>query len=74
MTRAKKKLKPMSQPIHFGNGFYIEVRDKGKVKGGVRIKCEDKADMMKRVQMYERNNKSVGILGEMRDGVWLDKK
>ena len=70
----KKSLgKITEKPITFGDGFYIEVRDKGKVKGGVKIKCDGYDDMLKRAKMYSFN-KSVSMLGELKAGKWLNKK
>jgi hypothetical protein len=65
--------RPPSKPVRLKDGFYIEVRNKGSKTGGVKIRRDNKAQLEQTIKDYERT-KDVIVLGESRNGKWVDKK
>jgi hypothetical protein len=63
--------RPPTRPKKLRDGFYIEVRRKGE-KSGIKIYRDTKTKMM---QAYEEFNKfkDVVILGEMKNGKWIEE-
>jgi hypothetical protein len=62
--------RPPTRPKKLRDGFYIDVRRKGD-KSGIKIYRESRDKM---IQAYEEFNKykEVVILGEMKNGKWID--
>lgn len=63
--------KPIAVKKKLKNGFYFEVRNKGS-RSGVIIRRETKDLMSRAVQIYKRT-KDVIILGNSKDGIWVNK-
>lgn len=64
--------RPATRPKKYRDGFYIEVKNKGE-KSGIVIVRNTKEEMLKAVSDYSRT-KEVSILGESRNGKWIDQK
>lgn len=60
-----------TQLTKFIDGFYIEIRNRG-AKSGMKIRRESKMAMIQAGKDYERNQ-DVVILGEYKDGKWLNE-
>ena len=65
--------RPPTKPIKLKDGYYIEVRNKGAKTGGIKIRRETKAQLEQTIKDYQRT-KDVIVLGESRNGKWVDKK
>jgi len=65
--------RPPTKPIKLKDGFYIEVRNKGAKTGGIKIRRETKAQLEQTIKDYQRT-KDVIVLGESKNGKWIDKK
>ena len=65
--------RPPTKPLKLKDGFYIEVRNKGSKTGGVKVRRDTRAQMEQTIKDYQRS-KDVTILGESKNGKWLDKK
>lgn len=65
--------RPPTKPIKLKDGFYIEVRNKGAKTGGIKIRRETKAQLEQTIKDYQRT-KDVVVLGESKNGKWVDKK
>ena len=65
--------RPPTKPIKLKDGYYIEVRNKGAKTGGIKIRRETKAQLEQTIKDYQRT-KDVIVLGESKNGKWLDKK
>lgn len=63
--------RPPSRPIKFRDGFYIEIRNKGK-NTGIKIHRSTREHMLRTIKEYELS-KDVLILGESKNGKWVDK-
>lgn len=63
--------RPPTRPIKFRDGFYIEIRNKGKATG-IKIHRDTKAQMLRTIKEYELT-KDVIILGESKNGKWVEK-
>ncbi|MBI9034872.1 MAG: hypothetical protein JEZ03_10420 [Bacteroidales bacterium] len=63
--------RPPTRPKKLMNGFYLEVRNRGD-KQGIRIRRETREAMEQAIKEYDKI-KVVIILGEYRDGSWLEK-
>lgn len=63
--------RPSTKPKKLKDGFYIEVRSKG-AKNGMKIRRATKEEMMISVTMYKKN-KDVVVLGESKNGKWVDE-
>ena len=64
--------RPATRPIQFKDGFYIEIRNKGSKSGGVVLRRDTEVQMLRTAKDYERS-KDVTVLGESKNGKWLDK-
>lgn len=64
--------RPATRPKRYRDGFYIEVKNKGD-KSGIVIVRNTKEEMLKAIRDYSRT-KEVSVLGESRNGKWIDKK
>lgn len=64
--------RPPTRPVKLKDGFYIEVKNKG-ASSGIKIRRETKAEMLRSAEDYKRI-KDVSILGECKNGKFLDKK
>ena len=62
--------RPATKPAVLKDGFYIELRNKGS-KTGVKIRRNNKEEMMKAVKEYEIS-KDLIILGESKKGKWVN--
>lgn len=65
--------RPPTKPIKLKDGYYIEVRNKGAKTGGIKIRRETKAQLEQTIKDYQRT-KDVIVLGESKNGKWVDKK
>lgn len=63
--------RPPTRPIKFRDGFYIEIRNKGK-NTGIKLHRDTKEQMMRTIKEYELT-KDVLILGESKNGKWVNK-
>ncbi|MEM6517500.1 MAG: hypothetical protein AAF688_15065 [Bacteroidota bacterium] len=63
--------RPPTKPIKFRDGFYIEIRNKGK-STGIKLHRDTKEQMLRTIKEYEQT-KDVLILGESKNGKFLDK-
>ncbi|WP_338105767.1 hypothetical protein [Psychroserpens algicola] len=63
--------RPPTRPIKFRDGFYIEIRNKGK-NTGIKLHRDTKEQMMRTIKEYEQT-KDVIILGESKNGKWVNK-
>jgi len=63
--------RPPTRPKKYRDGFYIDIRRKGE-KSGIKIYRDTREKMM---QAYEefRKFKDVIILGEMKNGKWIEE-
>jgi hypothetical protein len=64
--------RPPTRPVKLKDGFYLEVKNKG-ASSGIKIRRETKAEMLRSAEDYKRI-KDVSILGECKNGKFLDKK
>ena len=64
--------RPATKPKKYRDGFYIEVKNKG-AKSGIVIVRNTKEEMLKAIRDYSKT-KEVSILGESRNGKWIDQK
>lgn len=64
--------RPTTKPKRYRDGFYIEVKNKGD-KSGIVIVRNTKEEMLKAIRDYSRT-KEVSILGESRNGRWIDQE
>ena len=64
--------RPPTKPTKLKDGWYIEVRNKGS-KSGIKIRKESLNEMHIAVEEYERT-KEVIVLGESKDGSWVNDK
>jgi len=63
--------RPPKRPIKFRDGFYIEIRNKGQ-NTGIKLFRDTKEQMWRTIREYEMT-KEVIILGESKNGKWVDK-
>ncbi len=61
--------RPPTKPIKFRDGFYIELRNKGK-DTGIKIHRDSREQMLRTAKEYQLT-KDVIILGESRNGKWI---
>lgn len=64
--------RPATKPKRYRDGFYIEVKNRGD-KSGIVIVRNTKEEMTKAIRDYSRT-KDVSILGESRNGKWIDQE
>ena len=64
--------RPPTKPVKRKDGFYFEVRNKG-AQSGIKIRRETKEDMLRGIEEYARS-KEIVILGESKNGKFIDKK
>ena len=64
--------RPRTRPAKLMDGFYIEVRNKGSVSKGIKIRSTNKEAMEVTIKQYKNSGKEVIILGEYKDEVWLN--
>ena len=67
--------RPPTKPKKLKDGYYIEVRNKG-ASSGIKIVRDTEEQMKMAVEEYSRT-KEVVVLGESKDGKWVnppDKK
>jgi len=64
--------RPPTKPTKLKDGWYIEVRNKGS-KTGIKIRKESFDEMTIAVEDYKRT-KEVIVLGESKDGSWVNEK
>jgi hypothetical protein len=62
--------KANERSIKLADGFYIEVRNRGSVEKGIKIRTENKQEMEGSIRQYERSRKEVIILGEYKNESW----
>ncbi len=63
--------RPPTKPIKFRDGFYLEIRNKG-ANSGIKLHRTTKEQMLRTIKDYELT-KDVIILGESKNGKWVDK-
>ena len=64
--------RPATKPLSkFRDGFYIEIRNKGSKSGGIKLRSDTEEQMQRTIKNYERT-KEVIVLGESKDGRWID--
>ncbi|MDX1470195.1 MAG: hypothetical protein R3213_01760 [Flavobacteriaceae bacterium] len=64
--------RPATKPKKLKDGFYLEIRNKGS-KTGVKLYRDTRAQMMRTIKEYE-HAKEILILGESKNGKWVDKE
>jgi len=64
--------RPRTKPAKLMDGFYIEVRNKGSVSKGIKIRSTNKDQMEMTIKQYKNSGKEVIVLGEYKDEVWLN--
>lgn len=69
----EKKGRPATRPPELKSGYYIVVRSKGAASG-IKIRRDTRRELDFAIQQYERSNKDVDYLGEVKDGRWVDGK
>ncbi len=62
--------RPGLRPQKLADGFYIEVRNRGSIEQGIKIRSENKTEMENTIKQYERNRKEVIVLGEYKNELW----
>ena len=62
--------RPPTLPKKLKDGFYIEVKNKGE-RSGIKILRENREKMLQAYQEYNKS-KEVVILGEHKNGKWVD--
>ncbi len=63
--------RPPTKPIKFRDGFYLEIRNRG-ANSGIKLHRATKEQMLRTIKDYEQS-KDVYILGESKNGKWVDK-
>ena len=63
--------RPPTRQKGLRDGFYIEVHIKG-ANSGIKLRNDTKEEMLKAAEDY-RKSKEVVVLGEHRDGEWVDE-
>lgn len=63
--------RPPTKPIKFRDGFYLEIRNKG-ANSGIKLHRTTREQMLRTIKDYEQT-KDVIILGESKNGKWVDK-
>ena len=66
------KGRPSTAPKKLKDGFYIDIANKG-ANTGIKIRRDTREEMVKAAKEYEKT-KRVIILGESKNGKWIDKK
>lgn len=64
--------RPATKPKKLKDGFYLEIRNKGS-KTGIKLYRETKDQMLRTIKEYEQV-KEVLILGESKNGKWVNKE
>jgi len=64
--------RPATRPTKLKDGFYIEIRNKGS-RSGVKLYSDNEMQMNRTIKIYERS-KEVIILGESKNGKFVDKE
>ncbi|GAA0745453.1 MULTISPECIES: hypothetical protein [Flavobacteriaceae] len=64
--------RPATKPKKLKDGFYLEIRNKGS-KTGIKLYRDTKAQMLRTIKEYEQA-KEVIILGESKNGKWVNKE
>ncbi|MFD0861983.1 hypothetical protein ACFQ1M_07175 [Sungkyunkwania multivorans] len=63
--------RPATKPLtSFKDGFYIEIRNKGS-RTGIVLRRDTEKQMLQSAKAYEAT-KEVVILGESKNGKWVD--
>jgi predicted transcriptional regulator len=63
--------RPPTKPIKFRDGFYLEIRNRG-ANSGIKLHRTTKEQMLRTIKDYEQS-KDVIILGESKNGKWVNK-
>lgn len=63
---------PTSPPKKLKDGFYMEIRNKGSQRG-IKIRRESRETLERAIKEYQKT-KDVIVLGESKNGKWLDQK
>lgn len=63
--------RPPTKPIKFRDGFYLEIRNRG-ANSGIKLHRNTKEQMLRTIKDYEQT-KDVIILGESKNGKWVEK-
>ena len=64
--------RPSTREKKLKDGFYIEVRNKG-ARSGIKLRRESLEEMKEAVESYSRS-KDIVLLGESKNGKWVDKE
>ena len=63
---------PPTKPIVLKDGWYIEVRNKGS-RSGVKLRRDNEEEMNQAIKDFQRS-KDVIVLGETKNGKWMNDK
>jgi len=63
--------RPPTKPIKFRDGFYLEIRNRG-ANTGIKLHRNTEEQMLRTIKDYEQT-KDVIILGESKNGKWVEK-
>lgn len=63
--------RPATKPIKFRDGFYLEIRNRG-ANTGIKLHRNTEEQMLRTIKDYEQT-KDVIILGESKNGKWVEK-
>ena len=66
------KGRPSTAPKKLKDGFYIDIANKG-ANSGIKIRRDTYEEMMAAVKEYEKTKRII-ILGETKNGKWVNKK
>ena len=66
------KGRPSTTPKKLKDGLYVDIANKG-ANSGIKIRRDTHEEMMAAVKEYEKTKRII-ILGESRNGKWVNKK
>jgi hypothetical protein len=68
----KRTGRPPTRPAKLMDGFYIEVRNRGSISKGIKIRSTNVEAMKMAIDQYKRSGKEVIVLGQYKNEVWLN--
>ena len=69
----KRTGRPPTRPAKLMDGYYIEVRNRGSIGKGVKIRSTNIEAMKMAIDQYKRSGKEVIILGQYQNEIWLNE-
>ncbi|MET2986023.1 hypothetical protein [Aureibaculum conchae] len=63
--------RPATKPKKLRDGYYIEIKNKNQKSGGIKIRRDNKKQLLIAIQEYEKT-KDVTILGKLENGKMKD--